>query len=489
MTRIRRLRPSAIGLAAALSTMALYACNQGGQQQGAQNSTAATALPLTTGAETAPVYAPSAAALPAAPRPKIVRVASQADQYAYVDQAATMGSALGSAPPDYGFDYGGVHPWVWRAGNNAARLVEPTDGGDRYYYYQPGASEPYLIRDPRYAYGFDNGQLVVVYDGRGNVLPPQYMDQQADYAGRYLARARALYSASLSRERHSVIAANWAARRAEIDAQQADWARQQAQYSAWQAYHQQHDAEQQAYWKAERQHRDAEAHQFDQWRGGGYQGPPPPPSYAPAAGEALVGGAVGGYPAGRNHHDDHRGPPSGLPIGAAPQPFDGRPAGDLQPGRATAIEQARQQQAQANAERQTQLQSQARAASMADDQAVAQGRQQQATAEAAHQAEATARANAQSQALAARQAKGAARLQAHQQQATDAAAQRQAQETTRAQAVLAHQQQATQVAAQREALNAAKAQAAAAHAAHPEGPHEHPHPDGKHPPDGAPPPP
>lgn len=291
------IRPSAAVLVVALSSMALYACGQNNGQSATSNTTAdasgaaAPALPLTTGAETAPVYAPAASALPAAARPKIVRVASQADQYAYVDQASSMGSALGHAPPDYGFDYDGVHPWVWRTHNNAARLVEPTSGGYRYYFYQPGASQPYLIRDPQYSYGFNNGELVVVYDARGNILPPQYMDQQADYAGRYLARARALYQASLNSQRRAVIAANWAARSAQIDEQQAEWDQQQSQYSAWQEYHQQHEAEQQAYWQGEHDQRAASAQQFNQWHDNGYQGPPPPPAYgaiAGAAGAALV---------------------------------------------------------------------------------------------------------------------------------------------------------------------------------------------------------
>ena len=310
------IRPSAVVLTIALASMGLYACGQNSQTatntQGATTDASAPALPLTTGAATAPIYAPAVTALPSAPRPKIVRVASQADEYAYVDQASSMGAALGNAPPDYGFDYDGVHPWVWRTHGDATRLIEPISGGYRYYYFQPGASEPYLIRDPQYSYGFNDGQLVVVYDARGQILPPQDMDQQADYAGRYLARARALYNASLQSQRRSVIAANWAARRAEIDAQQAEWDRQQSQYAAWQQYHQEHEAEQHAYWQGERDQRAASAAQFNQWHDNDYQGPPPPPAHAAiagAAGAALVGGAIGGYLAGRDHRHDDRGPP------------------------------------------------------------------------------------------------------------------------------------------------------------------------------------
>jgi hypothetical protein len=551
MKHNRLIRPSTAVLAVALSSMALYACGQNNGQSATSNTTADAsgvappALPLTTGAETAPAYAPTAGALPAAPRPRIVRVASQADQYAYVDQASSMGAALGQAPPDYGFDYDGVRPWVWRTSNNAARLVEPIDGGYRYYFYQPGASEPYLIRDPQYAYGFSNGQLVVVYDARGNVLPPQYMDRQADDAGRYLARARALYNASLNSQRRSVIAANWAARRAQIEEQQAEWNQQQSQYAAWQDYHQQHEADQQAYWQAERQRRDAVAARFDQWHDAGYQGPPPPPAYGPlagAAGAALIGGAIGGYLAGRDHHDDRNAPqggpgyppqngggyPNGNPgnPGSGSDPRSGYnqrsgPAPDQNQG--AAIAEARRQQAQADAARQTQMQQQAQAASAAREQAIVQGRTQQAAADAARQAEAQrqanamqvarsqqartdasaqaqARAPAQAQAIAARQTQEAA----HAQTQTQAVATRQAQDAARAQAMQAHAQQAAQITAQhqaaaqaqalqaheQQAAQAAAAQAAAAHAGQAQmeaarkaqAAAAHPQPEGAHPP-------
>jgi hypothetical protein len=483
MQHIRRIGPSAAVLAAALSSMALYGCGQNNQQTAANTAAAPPALPLTTGAETAPVYAPPVTAMPSAPRPKIVRVASQADQYAYVDQAQTMGAALGSAPPDYGFDYDGVRPWVWRTSNNALRLVEPIDGGYRYYYYQPGATLPYLIQDPQYAYGFDNGQLVVVYDSRGNVLPAQYMDQRADYAGRFLARAQALYNASLRNQRSSVIAANWAARRTAIDAQQAEWAQEQSQYSAWQAYHQEHDAEQQAYWQAERQRRDAAASQFNQWHDAGYQGPPPsPPPYAGVAGAAAVGGLIGGLIAGQ-HHDNGGPPPQGA-FGRPGGPGFNTPQGAPYGAQQAAIQQGRQQQAQQDAQRQAQAEQQAQAASTARTQAIQQGRQQEAAQYAAQQAAAQqqarqiaaarsqqaaqdAAAQHQQQAAAQRQAQEAQRAQnqqAHQQQAAQAATQHQAEAAAaRAQAMQAHEQQAAQDAAQHQAEASARAQSAQAH--------------------------
>jgi hypothetical protein len=477
MQHIRRIRPSVAVLAAALSTLSLYACGQNNPQNAANTTAAPPALPLTTGAATAPVDAPPVSALPSAPRPKIVRVASQADQYAYVDQAETMGAALGSAPPDYGFDYDGVRPWVWRTSNNALRLVEPTAGGYRYYYYQPGATLPYLIRDPQYAYGFDDGQLVVVYDSRGDVLPPQYMDERLDYAGRYLARAQALYNASLQNQRRSVIAANWAARRAAIDAQQAEWAQQQSRYSAWQAYHQEHAADQQAYWQAESQRREAAATQFNQWRDAGYRGsPPPPPPYAGVAGAAAAGGLIGGLLAGGRHDNGGTPPPNDASRGnngpEGGRRFDTPNGANPQGAQEAAVQQARRQQAQQDAEHQAQTQQQAHQIAVARGQQAAQDAAAQRQEQAAAQRQAVEAQRAQSQqarqertaqAAAQEQAQAAARAQAHEQQAAQASAQHQAQAAARAQAQQAHEQQAAQAAAQRQAAASARTQAAQAH--------------------------
>ena len=247
MTKLHLMNSSALALACA---MLLAGCDKQDASAPAATQTS-DALPLTTGPQTAITPAPAAAALPAAPRPQIVTVADPQDDYAYADQAEAMSDAIGDAPPDYGFDYQDTHPWVWRSANRSEQMVEPVQGGYRYYYYQPGASQPYLVRDPQYAYGFSNGELVAIYDGDGNLLPRQAMDQRADDAGRYLARAVALYEAAQQSERRAVNAANWAAERAELDAARARWQAQQNQQAAWRAYHDAHAAQDQAYWQGE----------------------------------------------------------------------------------------------------------------------------------------------------------------------------------------------------------------------------------------------
>ena len=170
----RLLRSSAVALVLLTGGLGLAACNrQGAPAQG--ESASADALPLTTAETPPPAAAPSADALPAAAPAPVVRVANPDQDYAYLDQAYYQGDAFEDAPPDYAFDYDGSTPWAWQ-GDDGLEFVEPVDDGYRYYYYQPGAAYPYLIRDGGYAYGFDGPQLVVVYDGQGRVMPRGYVD-------------------------------------------------------------------------------------------------------------------------------------------------------------------------------------------------------------------------------------------------------------------------------------------------------------------------
>ena len=334
MTNTGFLRPSTLALVSILLASGLAGCEKKKQapsaDTGSGTNTAANEalpMPLTIGPATTPVSAPSVAALPAAPRPRIARVASAPDNYAYVDRAYAMSNAIGEAPPDYGFDYQGIHPWVWHSGNGSVRLVEPVDGGNRYYYFQSGASEPYLVSDPNYSYGYSSGQLVTVYDSEGRLLPPDLIDRRADDAGRYLARAVALYEASIQSERRSVNAANWAARRAELDAERAHWEAQQSQQEAWRAYHAEHDAEEQSYWQSERARRDQSTRAFNDWSGRNFNGPPPP---APYSGQGYSGGppSPGDFRDGRQPSAGYAGQDArGNPPGPGYDPLGHQPPG------------------------------------------------------------------------------------------------------------------------------------------------------------------
>ena len=229
---------SLLALTVAIAGVTLAGCNQAGPP--AANSASAaplSALPLTDAQAMTMTVAPSADALPPAAPLHVAHLRDPNQRYAYAERAYAVNHAFADAPPDYAFDYQGVRPWVWHASDQSTRLVEPVDGGDRDYYYDPGADDPYLVRDGDYGYGYDQGELVVVYDRDGHVLGPQYIDQRANIAARYLARARALHAASMREHRDAVARANWAQRRAAMDAEHQRWEEQQQRDADWRAYH------------------------------------------------------------------------------------------------------------------------------------------------------------------------------------------------------------------------------------------------------------
>ncbi|MDB5707931.1 MAG: hypothetical protein JWL96_1, partial [Sphingomonas bacterium] len=262
------------------AALLLAACHPGNQSNADGNSYALPALPATlplaAGAATAPTYAPSADALPAARRLRTVRVADPRNAYAYADDAWDFGDAIFDAPPDYGFDYAGTEPWAWQGYDQSLTFVEPINDGYRYYYYRPGADEPYFIRDADYGYGYDGDQLAVIYGPGGAILPYDSYGPRIDYASRYLARARDLYAASRERDRRAVNAANWAARAAAISAAQSRWAGERARQSGWRDYHQRVAPVADRHWQEERVRRQADAQRFAAWRQTDYRAAPPP---------------------------------------------------------------------------------------------------------------------------------------------------------------------------------------------------------------------
>lgn len=328
---------SALAILAALSAAALTGCNQ----QPAQHSQTAQVLdqppplPLTTADVPQAAPAPVGTALPAAPAARVASVASPRDRYAYADRAYQVARVLGDAPPDYAFDYEGTRPWVWRS-SRATRLVERTPEGQRFYYYDPGQSYPYLVQDGGYSYGYSNGQLVVVYDSSGRPLDPAYVSERADLAGRYLYRAQQLYNSALTSQRQAVAAARWQERRAEIDAERTRWEQQQQEYADWRAYHDDHAAQEQAYWQDEQARRAAEAERYNQALGGAYQqgrydqrGQDVNNGNGGALAAALAAAAAA-YVVGRNsdRHDHDR---AGPPPQAQPQPAYQQPQGGQPP--------------------------------------------------------------------------------------------------------------------------------------------------------------
>lgn len=272
--RHRRLATAAtIALAAALS-----ACGKGNDQQMTAASLPAlpATLPLDASPSTAWPSAPEVAALPEARPIRTVRVARPRDNYGYADAAYDYQDVLNDAPPDYYFDYDGVDPWAWEGYDQSVVFLEPVDDGYRYYYYRPGADEPYFVRDPYYGYGYDDGQLAVVYDNYGAVVPYSDYGARLDYAGRYLARGRGLYQASRRGDRRAVSAANWAARSGAISTAQSRWSAVRERQPQWRDYSNRAGPGQANYWREEGVRRQADTRRFAAWRNDSFRSPPPP---------------------------------------------------------------------------------------------------------------------------------------------------------------------------------------------------------------------
>lgn len=244
-----------------LAGLSLAACNP--SQNAANTPPPEAALALVDTQPFAGASAPTASALPAAPPAPVYRVADE-ERYRYLDRAWYLNDAFGDAPPDYYIDYDGTDPWYWQSDDRAYRVVEWVGGYPRYYYYEPGEELPFLVRDIDYAYGYDAGRLVVVYDRGGQVLPYNTYAPRADIAGRYLARARVLREASQRDQREAVARAAWAERRQAIETDRARLREQQRQQTAWAAYHQANQAHEQRRWAEERQRREAQAEQAQQ---------------------------------------------------------------------------------------------------------------------------------------------------------------------------------------------------------------------------------
>jgi hypothetical protein len=448
--KIRSARAASF-LTGALAALSLAACDKTPAANQAAAAAPVGAVPLDPNAPaTPPAYAPAASALPPAPPARIIRPRSREARYGYVARAEAFNTGLADSPPDYAVDYQGARPWYWRAQNGAFRVVEATPGGDRYYYYEPGADQPFLVRDPTYAYGYDNGELAVVYDASGRALPDDVAARQADRAGRYLARARALYAAARQGQHEAAYAAYWQARQNDLKRQQQDWASQRQQNADWRAWQSQNAGDADA-WRREADARRA----YDL-----ANAPRSAPAY-PAA------------PAGNQTHDQ-RGP--GPMAGPAVTPQSPPPA-PAQPGLLDAAKRAQQDQVAAESARRAQ-QAQAQQAQAQQAQALAanQARLARVQQEDAQKAQAeAARRTAAAQQAAQQAAQRAAQAQAHQAQAQQQAqAANQArlarlseqQDAQRAQAEAAHRSAAAEQAAQAQARQAqAQQQAQAANQA------------------------
>jgi len=255
--------PSVLALSAALG-MSLSGCRLEDAMAiaGASGQIPYAALPASSAA--LPYgYAPDVYDLPYAPPAPIGRLASYDDGYAWAERAYAADYAFHEAPPDYGFYYEGVQPWVWRTAANWLTFAEPFDDGYRTYYYEPEADYPYFVRDAEYGYGYDPyGRLVALYDPYGRMLPASYLYDRADEAGLYWARARALREAAEREQRMRVAEELWFARRESLARQQQSWIQAATTYDPWVAYRARTDERELRLFQDERLRRERE---IDRW--------------------------------------------------------------------------------------------------------------------------------------------------------------------------------------------------------------------------------
>lgn len=197
------------------------------------------------------------------------------DSYAWLALASMIGGTFGDAPPDYYFDYGDVEPWVWETEDHYIRYAEPLDDGYRYYYYEPYAVRPFLIRDPDYSYGYRDDRLVVIYDDHGRVLDGRRAWHQRRAAANYYARARSLHQHWQDSPRYGVSAPRWDSRRDIVTREQRQWDRARDRQNGWRNWDTRNERAIGSHWVGERAARQYAAQRFDGWRREDYRGPAP----------------------------------------------------------------------------------------------------------------------------------------------------------------------------------------------------------------------
>jgi hypothetical protein len=277
------LRLSATALAAVL---VLAGCNKANDGEDG-NATAAMALPdlpatlpLEAGDANGMAeeieFAPAVSDLPDVTPLKMAQVANPSDSYGYADAAYAYDEALGDAPPDYGFDYEDTDPWAWQGYDGSTMYAEPIDDGYRYYYYRPGAEEPYFVRDPYYSYGFAGGMLAAVYALDGGLVPFADYGPRLGYASRYFSRGRDLYRFGRRARRRPVVANLWVRRSPIIFGARNAWGQGRIRQPLWASYHRANLPRLTRYWQPERVRRAADADRFAGWRQSGFRAAPPP---------------------------------------------------------------------------------------------------------------------------------------------------------------------------------------------------------------------
>ncbi|HEY0621941.1 hypothetical protein [Sphingomonas sp.] len=224
---------------------------------------------------------------PAAAQPATLQVDAQPPEslpavddadYQWIDDADALLDAIGDSPPDFTFAYDGADIWGWRTGTGHEIYGEPSGGAIRYYYFEPGSREPFLVQDADFAFGYGpGGQLIVVYDADGRLLSRSEGDREAALADQLYRRGRAIHaSAQNDRGWEPVDAGYWAQQIPVIVDLRLRWSEGRERHQGWKRWHGRSGA---GKWRrplaAERQRRWSAGDRFRRWQREGFRGPPP----------------------------------------------------------------------------------------------------------------------------------------------------------------------------------------------------------------------
>ncbi|MBX3595735.1 hypothetical protein, partial [Sphingomonas sp.] len=224
----------------------------------------------------APAPTPYAAQRPA-PVPPPPWQASE-ENYYWIDAADGTLDAIGDAPPDIVFPFNGAEAWGWLLRTGHAVYAENApDGSIRTYFFEPYASEPFLVQEAQLSFGYRGGRMAVAYDAGGAVLSPRESELNRGLAMDLLRRGRAIRLAAQDDRQWDAIDAGWWAwqLRSFIDLR-LRWDGGRTRHPGWRAWRARPDAQR---WRGalagERDARAISGERFRRWREGGYRGPPP----------------------------------------------------------------------------------------------------------------------------------------------------------------------------------------------------------------------
>jgi hypothetical protein len=159
------IRPGRLGLVC-LTAISLVACKRNatqppalppGASQPVTGEAASDSVPLPSDQAAAPIATPASASAAAA-APQIA------------DASALDTGAQNGAAEAYQFDEGGQQVQVWTDPSRGWRIENPDIGGPVLSYYQPGAVEPYLLRQGDVFYVMTAGRIVRAYGRDGRVV-------------------------------------------------------------------------------------------------------------------------------------------------------------------------------------------------------------------------------------------------------------------------------------------------------------------------------